>query len=75
NKIITCIMDSGYCENAVKLSQDADVLIAESAFLEGEKDENWGHLSPDVANRIKIEANAKKLILTHFGADRYNKRR
>ncbi len=70
-KIISCIMDTGYCENAVKLSYNADLLIAESSYLPGEENKEWPHLNPDLAKRLSFESGAKKLVLTHFGADRY----
>jgi len=72
-KIITFISDSGYCENAVNLARDSDILITECSYLIGETNENWPHLNPDLAKRIAVESNSKKLVLTHFAADKYNK--
>ncbi|PKL17094.1 MAG: MBL fold metallo-hydrolase [Spirochaetae bacterium HGW-Spirochaetae-5] len=63
--------DTGYCENAVKLARDADLLITECAFLPGEENTEWPHLNPETAARIALEAGAKKLLLTHFDAARY----
>lgn len=63
--------DTGYCENAVKLAQGADLLITECAFLPGEENLEWPHLNPETAARIALEAGAKKLVLTHFDAARY----
>ena len=71
DKIITFISDTGYCENAVKLAKDSDILITECSYLSGEINENWPHLNPELAKRIVIESNSKKLILTHFAADKY----
>lgn len=73
DKVISYIMDTGYCKNVIKLSKNADLLITESAFLKGECNEKWPHLNPDLAEKIKKEAGAKKLILTHFGADKYRR--
>ncbi|MGB7570546.1 MAG: MBL fold metallo-hydrolase [Methanothrix sp.] len=70
-KIITYIPDTGPCENAVLLAEDADLLIAECAFLPGEKSEDWPHLSPQDAADIARRAKAKRLALTHFDAGRY----
>jgi len=70
-KIITYIPDTGPCENAVLLAEDADLLIAECAFLPGEKSEEWPHLAPQDAADIARRAKAKKLALTHFDAGRY----
>ncbi len=71
SKIISVIMDTGYCDNAVKLSRQADLLIAESSYLPGEENKNWPHLNPNLAKKLAFKAQAKKLILTHFAADKY----
>jgi ribonuclease BN (tRNA processing enzyme) len=71
NKIIAYCPDTGYCDNAVKLAQEADLLIAECAFRPGEESEHWPHLNPETAARIAVEAQAKKLALIHFDAFRY----
>ena len=68
--IVYCI-DTGYCDNAVELSLNADILITECSFLPGEEHKEWAHLNPETAARIASEANAKRLILTHFDASRY----
>lgn len=69
-RIVYC-PDTGYCENAVKLANKADVLITECAFLTGHVNKGWPHLNPETAAKIAVEALAKKLILTHFEARRY----
>jgi len=71
DRIIAFCTDTGYCENAVKLGRDADLLITECAFLPGEENIKWPHLNPETAARIAFEAKAKKLVLTHFDAARY----
>lgn len=71
NKIITYCPDTGYCDNAVKLAKEADLLIAECAFRPGEKSEHWPHLNPETAARIAVEAHARQLALVHFDAYRY----
>jgi len=65
--------DTGYCDNAVKLAANADLLITECSFVPGESDTGWPHLNPETAARIAIESGAKKLILTHFDASRYTR--
>jgi len=71
NKIITYCPDTGYCDNAVELARDADLLITECAFRSGEESEFWSHLNPESAARIACEANARQLALVHFDAFRY----
>jgi len=56
--------DTDYCENAVRLASNADLLICESAFPDDLKVD--GHLTPSLAGRIASEAQVKNLILTHF---------
>ena len=70
-KIVAYCPDTGYCENAVRLGQQADLLIAECAYRIGETNSSWPHLNPGEAARIAREAGAKKLILVHFDASRY----
>ena len=70
-KSIAFCTDTGYCENAVKLAHEADLLITECAFRPGETDSGWPHLNPETAARIAVESGAKRLALTHFDAARY----
>lgn len=70
-KIITYCPDTGFCENALKLAERADLLIAECAYLSGEELQEWPHLNPESAARLAREARAERLALVHFDADRY----
>jgi ribonuclease BN (tRNA processing enzyme) len=70
-KIITYCPDTGVCEQAVLLAEDADLLIAECAFLPGEESPVWPHLNPQDAANIALRGQAKRLALTHFDAGRY----
>lgn len=70
-KVVAYCPDTGYCENAVKLAQNADLLITECAYRSGEANPDWPHLNPETAARIAKEAGVKKLSLTHFDASRY----
>ncbi len=71
NKIISYVTDTGYCQNALKLSKDADLLIAECAYLSGHEDESWPHLNPELAAKLAKEARVKQMGLTHFDANAY----
>ena len=73
-KIVTYCPDTGYCENAVRLAGNADLLIAECAFRPGEESELWPHLNPETAAKLARDAGAKKLALVHFDAFRYQDR-
>ena len=56
--------DTDYSENLIALSQDADILICESALPDELRLK--GHLTPSLAGDIATRAGVKKLILTHF---------
>lgn len=71
DKIITYCTDTSYCDNALILSKDADVLIAECSLRPNESNDINIHLNPESAARIALESNAKKLCLMHFDASRY----
>ena len=70
-KVITYCTDTGFCENAVSLAKDADLLITECGLKPGESSPDWPHLNPEDAIRIAKSAGAKRLALTHFGAEVY----
>jgi ribonuclease BN (tRNA processing enzyme) len=69
-KIAYC-PDTGYCENAVTLAKEVDLLISECSFLPGEHSAEWPHLNPQFAARIAKEAGAAQLALVHFDAAKY----
>jgi len=56
--------DTDLCDNAVTLARNADILICEASLPEGMKVS--GHLTPSLAGEIAAQANAKRLVLTHF---------
>jgi len=63
--------DTGHCNTIIDLSRDADLLIAECALKEGQKNLNWPHLGPVDAANIARLAEVKKLALIHFDAVNY----
>ncbi len=71
NRTIVYCTDTGFCDNAILLAQDADLLITECGLLPGEKSPEWPHLNPETAIRIAKESHAKRLALMHFGAEVY----
>lgn len=70
-KVIAYCTDTGICENAIKLAEDADLLITECSLEESSPDSQWSHLSPEDAVKIAEKSRAKKLALTHFDASIY----
>jgi len=65
---VSVVMDTKRCENAVKISKSADVLICESTFSDEEQKyaDQHLHLSSTDAANIAKKAKVKKLVLTHF---------
>lgn len=70
-KIFAFCPDTGYCENAVELAKDADLLVTECSFKSGQYLKEWPHLNPEEAARIAINSRAKKLVLVHFASNRF----
>ena len=62
---------TGVCDNAVTLGCNADMLITECGLKPGDESPGWPHLNPEMAIRIAKEAGARRLALTHFGAEVY----
>lgn len=67
---IAIVIDTRYCQNAIKLAKEAEILLCESTYLEEHRDlaHRHYHLTALEAAKIATEAKAKKLILTHFSA-------
>lgn len=70
-KTITYCTDTGYCNNSVALSRNADLLISECSLAPGQQTPGWPHMNPELAAKLAIESGAKKLVLTHFDAEVY----
>ncbi|WP_102345672.1 ribonuclease Z [Bacillus sp. Marseille-P3661] len=66
--------DTRSCSNAYELAKDVDVLVHEATF--GQEDEeiahDYFHSTTTQAAKIAVQANVKKLILTHISS-RYQK--
>lgn len=61
--------DTAPCENILKISKGADILIHDGTFIEGPEEKKYlkkRHTSVRMAAKIAKEAGVKKLILTHF---------
>jgi ribonuclease BN (tRNA processing enzyme) len=68
NKIISFCTDTGVCDNIYLLSQNADLLISECSYKQGQEKWGWPHLKPEEIALIAKETKVKQLILTHFDA-------
>lgn len=65
---VTFIVDTKFCENAIRLARNADVLICEASYADKlqEKAELYKHLTAGQAAQIASQAGARQLIVTHF---------
>jgi ribonuclease Z len=62
------VMDTSWCEAAIDLARDVDLLVCESTFLSEHSRlaEHYGHLTARQAAEIALLAGARQLLLTHF---------
>ncbi|MFP4630303.1 MAG: MBL fold metallo-hydrolase [Desulfohalobiaceae bacterium] len=67
------VLDTRYCQAALDLALEADMLVTESTYLESELQlaENYGHLTAAQAARLAREAKVSRLVLLHF-SQRYH---
>lgn len=67
-QVMAFVMDTAWCDGALALAQDADLLVCEATFASAEADlaANWGHLTAADAGRLAEEAGVRRLLLTHF---------
>lgn len=66
-RVIVFSGDTGYCQELIRLSKDADVAVIECSHAD--KFAVKGHLSPSLTAKIAETATAKKIILNHFYPD------
>ncbi|MBU8879289.1 ribonuclease Z [Bacillus sp. FJAT-29790] len=73
-RVVTVLGDTRICEAAVHLALDADLLIHEATFSNGEEKLafEYYHSTTTQAAEIAQKAGAKKLCLTHISS-RYNR--
>ncbi|WP_409340642.1 ribonuclease Z [Paenibacillus sp. MBLB4367] len=69
-RILTILGDTCPCDNAIRLAQDADLLVHEATFAAGmeEKAAAYGHSTVLQAAQIASKAGAKRLAVTHFSS-------
>lgn len=63
-KVVVYSGDTGYCEEIVELSKEADLCILECSFPDEMKMD--GHLAPLDVGKIASRANVKKVVLVHM---------
>ena len=67
-RTIGFVMDTGLCENCIRIAENADLLISEATFKTelSDKAYEYSHLTIKDAAYIATRANVKQLIITHF---------
>ncbi|MBI4453317.1 ribonuclease Z [Candidatus Woesearchaeota archaeon] len=67
-KKIVFVLDTTPCPSCIEISREADILIMESVYATNmeEKADAYKHMTAQQAAQIAHQANAKKLVLTHF---------
>ncbi|PID40505.1 MAG: MBL fold metallo-hydrolase [Proteobacteria bacterium] len=63
-KVLVYSGDTDICDSLAMIAADADLMICESAFPDGQKAD--GHLTPSLAGTIAATACVRNLLLTHF---------
>ncbi|MBU2497075.1 MAG: ribonuclease Z, partial [Nanoarchaeota archaeon] len=65
---VAFIFDTGYCSNALKLAENASVVISEATFLTDleARASEVDHLTAKHAGEIAKKSHAKKLYLLHI---------
>jgi ribonuclease Z len=73
-RIVAILGDSRYCENAILLAKDADLLAHEATFAKGEEKlaHDYFHSTTHQAADIAKQANCMHLCLTHISS-RYDR--
>ena len=71
---IAHVMDTRRCKNAVWLAQDVDLLVSECTYMSSEEREakERGHMTARHAAQVAKDAQARRLVLTHF-SQRYTR--
>ncbi|WHY75974.1 ribonuclease Z [Neobacillus sp. WH10] len=73
-RIVTILGDTRYCENALLLAKNADLLIHEATFSKGEEKLafDYFHSTTHQAADIALQSECKQLCLTHISS-RYDR--
>jgi ribonuclease Z len=67
-KKIAFVADTRFCQQAIELATDVDVVVAEATYSghEEEKAHQFKHMTSQQSAQVASMAGAKKLYLTHF---------
>ena len=67
-QVFAFVMDTRWCDAAVAIARDADLLVAEATFASEDADlaTAYGHLTARQAGELAAVAGARRLVITHF---------
>jgi ribonuclease Z len=67
---IAVVIDTRFCQQAIDIARGARILLAESTYLERDRElaRDHNHLTAQDAAQIAKEAGVEELVLTHFSA-------
>lgn len=65
-KVLVYTADTSFKDELIAFSREADVLLCECNFFEGQNGQGAGHMTSIDAGTLAEQANVKKLILTHL---------
>jgi ribonuclease Z len=73
-RVVTILGDTRYCQNAISLAADADLLVHEATFSKGEEKlaYDYFHSTTHQAATVAKQAGSKQLCLTHISS-RYDR--
>jgi ribonuclease Z len=62
------VMDTRWCDGALRLAEGVDMLVCEATFLDRDEElaDRYGHLTARQAALLARESGARHLVLTHF---------
>lgn len=66
NKSLVYTADTGWSEDLIEFSKNADVIVCESSLFNHQEGLNDGHLTAGQAGRLAYMAGASSLMITHF---------
>jgi len=67
-QVVAFVMDTRYCERALALARDADLLVCEATFTTADAAlaHRFRHMTAAEAGRLAAEVGARRLVITHF---------
>jgi len=67
-KVLTYIPDTAFCQNAITLACESDLIISEATYAQKHEElaHNYNHMTSTQAAQIAALSNSKRLVLLHL---------